>query len=93
MRLRIASTFVSLINGKDVQRFANPELCHTCVGGARYQGNEVWLTPKRDDDQSVPFTVRFNADEVEGVTVVELEDLTQKKHFPLHNVKLRKCAS
>jgi len=92
LRLRVASVFVSLINGKDVQRFANPELCHTCAGGARYQGNEVWLAPGPGDDEATPFTVRFNANEEKRITVVEIEDYALKKRFPLHNVKLRKCA-
>lgn len=92
VRLRIEPSSVSFVNGRDMQRFTNLDLCHTCEGGAQYRGDVVWLTPDSESDKAVPFTVRFNNNEQHGITVVEIEQATLKKRFPLHNVMLRKCA-
>lgn len=91
LRLRVEPKSVSLVNGRDVQRFTNLDLCRTCESGFHYQGNVVWLTPEPDKDGAVPFTIRFNENEQRGITLVEFEQDDLKRRFPLHNAKLRKC--
>jgi hypothetical protein len=90
-RLRVESNTVILVNGTDSQPFGNLDLCFSCEGGARYSGLVVWLLPEFKQGGRTPFTVRFNAKEEKGITVVEIERDDLKQRFPLHNVKLRKC--
>jgi len=90
-RLRVESTSVTLANGSDSQQFGNLDLCFSCEGGARYSGMVLWLLPEFNKGGRTPFTVRFNAKEEKGITVVEIERDALKERFPIHNVKLHKC--
>jgi hypothetical protein len=92
-RLRVESKSVSLVNGPDSQQFGNLDICFSCEGGARYNGMVVWLLPEFNHGARTPFTVRFNANEEKGITVITIERDDLKKRFPLHNVKLLKCQS
>ena len=89
--LRVASNSVTLINGPDSRQFENLDICYSCEGGARYSGSVVWLLPEFSHGGRTPFTVRFNANEEIGITVVTIERDDLKKRFPLHNLKLHKC--
>jgi hypothetical protein len=90
-RLRVESTTVTLVNGSDSQEFGNLDLCHSCEGGAGYGGVVVSLLPEFNKGAPAPFTVRFNANEETGITVVKIKRDDLGKRFPLHNVKLYKC--
>ena len=90
-RLRVESNSVTLVNGSDSQQFGNLDLCLSCEGGARYNGSVLWLLPEFNKGGRTPFTVRFNAKEEKGITVVEIERDDLNKRFPLHNMKLHKC--
>jgi hypothetical protein len=92
-RLRVEPTTVTLVNGPDSQKFENLDICHSCEGGARYGGMVVWLLPEFSKGAPAPFTVRFNANEEKGMTVVNIKRDDLKKRFPLHNMKLYKCKS
>lgn len=91
-KLRVGAKTVTLINDSDSQNFGNLDLCYSCEGGARYDGAVVWLVPEFGKSPGL-FTVYFNAKEEKGTTVVEFESPQLKKRFPLHEVKLRKCAN
>jgi hypothetical protein len=90
MRLHVASTTITLINGADSQQFGNIDVCHTCEGGAQYSGNVIWLSPEFNSGDA-PFMVRFNADEAMGVAVVDMESSSIGNRFPIYDMKLRKC--
>jgi hypothetical protein len=96
VRLRVEVDTVTLINGSDSQEFGDLHLCYSCEGGARYGGEVVWLMPefnKLGSAKRGPFTIRFNADEEKGITVIDIMDKSLKKRFPLHELKLIKCPS
>jgi hypothetical protein len=92
IRLRVAPTSVTLVNGIDSEQFGDLDLCYTCEGGAQYNGEVVWLSPEFNSGNSAPFTVRFNANEKKGVAVVEIKMSSIKKRYPVHNKMLRKCS-
>lgn len=89
--LRVGETTVTLFNGADAQQFGDLDICHSCEGGARYGGVVVWVLPEFGAGRPAPFTVRFNANEERGVTIVEIGRDDLRRRFPLHNVKLRRC--
>jgi hypothetical protein len=90
-RLRVAPTTVTLVNGTDSQQFGNLDICYSCEGGARYNGEVVWLLPELNSADAVPFTVRFNANEEQGIAVVEIESSSIRSRFLIHDTKLHKC--
>lgn len=92
-KLRVQSNLVVLLNGSDSQTFGNLDLCYSCEGGAQYSGEVVWLVPEFGKANPAPFTVYFNAKEEKGMTLVKIEKPDLKKRFPLHNIKLQKCAN
>jgi len=82
---------VSFINGNDSSSFDEIDLCYSCEGGANYQGQVVWLTPKENSNNRVPFIAYFNANEKTGVTKIDIDDPELKKRFHLEEVTLKKC--
>lgn len=80
-----------LINDKDSEAFEKIDLCYSCEGGAKYDGNVIWLTPESDTDSRVPFIAYLNAGEKMGVTVVDIDVSALKKRFPLDELELKKC--
>lgn len=106
VRFRVATTTMTLINGKDSQTWGNVAL-PSGYFGPEYQGISVVALP--DFDGSQPFTVYFNVDEKKGVTRVEIYTPMAGKlnpavaklqaaakqlatRFPVNNVPLKKCA-
>ena len=89
--LRVEQESVTLFNGPDSQKYGDLDICHSCEGGARYSGEVVWLLPDFRKGIRNSFTVRFNANEEKGITVIDIDRDDLKKRFPLHNVKLHMC--
>lgn len=88
---RVKSKAAVLINDKDSEAFEKIDLCYSCEGGAKYDGNVIWLTPESDTDSRVPFIAYLNAGEKMGVTVVDIDVSALKKRFPLDELELKKC--
>jgi hypothetical protein len=93
VRLRVGTKTVTLINGADIQEFRDLDLCYSCEGGVRYSGDVVWLVPEFNKTRGPMFTIKFNADERKGVTVVEFENQELKARFPVHKIELMKCSN
>lgn len=73
------------------RRFANVDVCYSCEGGARYGGIVVWAMPSAPQGD-ILFTVKFNADELRGVAVIEADDAeSPARQFPVLGVPLEKC--
>lgn len=91
IKFRVKSKAAVLINDKDSEAFEKIDLCYSCEGGAKYDGNVIWLTPESDTDSRVPFIAYLNAGEKIGVTVVDIDVSALKKRFPLDELELKKC--
>lgn len=89
--LRVELESVSLLSKADQLSFGDLDICYSCEGGVRYSGEVVWLSPDFNKSGTVPFIIRFNANEKKGVTRIEFLDPELKKRFPIENVALRKC--
>jgi hypothetical protein len=90
MRIEVSNKTVVLRNGNHSSSYKNIELCYSCAGGAGYSGIEVQLYPEIDVAPS-PFIIRFNADEMEGIMDIEVQDPEVGKVFPFDNLKFKKC--
>jgi hypothetical protein len=94
VKLRVGTEAVTLINGADAQEFGDLlDLCYGCEGGIRYSGDVVWLAPKTKKTRGPTFTIKFNAGEQKGVTVVEFENQELQARFPVHMIELMKCSN
>ena len=82
-----------LKNGIETQTFRNIDVCHSCVGGSKSDGIEIWLIPEFGTQRPSPFIVRLNADKVLGVTRLSFKDDGLKQQFPLDAVPLKHCGN
>lgn len=80
-----------LTNGTETRTFRDIDVCHSCVGGAKSDGIEIWLIPEFGTARPSPFIVRLNADKVLGVAKLSIKDDSLKQRFPLHEVSLQRC--
>lgn len=80
-----------LTNGTETRTFRDIDVCHSCVGGAKSDGIEIWLIPEFGTARPSPFIVRLNADKVLGVTKLSIKDGSLKQRFPLDEVPLQRC--
>lgn len=80
-----------LKNGTETRTFLDIDVCHSCVGGAKSNGIEIWLIPEFGTARPSPFIVRLNADKVLGETRLSLKEASLKQRFPLDEVPLRRC--
>ena len=80
-----------LKNGTETRTFKDIDVCHSCVGGAKSEGIEIWLIPEFNTARPSRFIVRLNADKVLGVARLRFKDDSLKQHFPLDEVPLRRC--
>jgi hypothetical protein len=82
--------------GGKTTRFAPLDSCQSCVGGARYEGIEVWVTYLGKNGDPMYPMFRVNADERRGVLIVDKNDL-QSAPAPMRSVAmaspLKKCAA
>ncbi len=90
-KFRITSKAAMLVNGQDNQTFDKIDLCYSCEGNDKYEGNVIWLTPESDNDNRVPFIAYLNAGEKMGVTVVDIDNPELEKRFHLDGLELKKC--
>jgi hypothetical protein len=105
VRLRVAESTLTLINGKDSQTWGNVGV-PTAFFGPDYTGIASDLLP--DFDATQPFTVYVNADEKKGVVRVSIYQemrgplnpkvaaiqaaaKTLAARFPLNDLPLKKC--
>ena len=51
-----------LKNGTETRTFQDIDVCHSCVGGAKSDGIEIWLIPEFGTARPSPFIVRLNAE-------------------------------
>jgi len=92
LRLRVLSDRIEFVNGADREPFGQLDLCHSCEGGARYDGIVLWVAPGMDSEKDSKTLIRFNADERPGIAVVEMEQNPElQRRFPMHEKELRKC--
>ena len=82
---------VVLVNGTHSKAFGNLDVCFSCEGGAKYNGQVVWLMPEFGGNATSPLIAYFNADETLGVTKVDFQWPDLKSQFPLHQVALKRC--
>jgi len=80
-----------LKNGIETQTFKNIDVCHSCVGGSKSDGIEIWLIPAFGTQRPSPFIVRMNADKVLGVARLSFKDDRLKQRFPLDEAPLKRC--
>jgi hypothetical protein len=80
-----------LRNGTETRTFQDIDVCHSCVGGSKSDGIEVWLIPEFPKKLQSPFIVRFNADKVLGVAKLRFKDDSLKEQFPLDGMPLKRC--
>jgi len=80
-----------LKNGTETRIFQDINVCHSCVGGSKSDGIEIWLIPAFGTQRPSPFIVRLNADKVLGVARLSLKDDILKQRFPLDAVPLKRC--
>ncbi len=89
--LVVARDRLVLKNGTETRTYQDIDVCHSCVGGAKSDGIEIWLIPEFGTARPSPFIVRLNADKVPGVTKLDLKEDSLKQRFPLDGVPLRRC--
>lgn len=89
--LVVARDRLVLKNGTETRTYQDIDVCHSCVGGAKSDGIEIWLIPEFGTSRPSPFIVRLNADKVLGVTRLDLNEDSLKRRFPLDGVPLRRC--
>jgi hypothetical protein len=65
---------ITIVSGGKPARFGPVDSCHSCVGGAAYQGAEVWVTYLDSKREPVYPMFRVNADEKRGNLVVDKQD-------------------
>jgi hypothetical protein len=82
-----------LTNGTETRAFTDIDVCHSCVGGAKSDGIEIWLIPEFGTARPSPFVVRLNAEKVLGVAKLSFKDDSLKQLFPLDEVPLKRCES
>lgn len=92
LRFRIEAKRVVLINATQSKSFGNLDFCRSCAGGARYEGNIIFLIPEFGGKGASPFFAYLNADEKMGVVKLDIQNAQLKRQFPLDNVALKKCA-
>jgi hypothetical protein len=80
-----------LKNGTESRTFQDIDVCHSCVGGAKSDGIEIWLIPEFGTARPSPFIVRHNADKVRGMTKLHIKEDSLKRLFPLDDVPLKRC--
>ena len=80
-----------LKNGTETRTFQDIDVCHSCVGGAKSDGIEIWLIPEFGTERPSPFIVRLNADKVLSVAKLSVKDDSLKQRFPLDEVPLQRC--
>lgn len=89
--LVVERDYLVLTNGTETRTFRDIDVCHSCVGGSKSDGIEIWLIPEFGTARPSPFIVRLNADEVLGVVKLSIKDDSLKQRFPLHEVSLQRC--
>jgi len=89
MRIEVYKDSVVLYNNNDRTTFRNLGTCYSCGSGPRGQGIEVQVFP--DDILPCPFIIRFNADEKEGVMIIEFPDPKIEKRYPFGKLRFKKC--
>jgi len=89
MRIEIQGDFVVFYNKNDGVTFRNLGICRSCGGASHGQGIEIQVYP--EDTLPSPFIIRLNADEKEGVMVVDMQDAKLSKRFPFGVLKFKKC--
>jgi hypothetical protein len=82
-----------LTNGIETQTFGDVDVCHSCVGGSKSDGIEIWLIPEFGTQRPSPFILRLNADKVLGVARLSIREDRLKKRFPLDDVPLKRCGN
>ena len=80
-----------LANGMEKRTFRDLDVCHSCVGGSKSDGIEVWLIPEFGTQRPSPFIVRLNAGKVLGVIRLRIREDSLRKLFPLDDVPLKRC--
>jgi hypothetical protein len=94
-RVTISDALTVHAAGRSI-RLAPMDACHSCAGGAKYTGIEVWVTYLGKDGAPVSPMFRVNADEKRGVLVVDKDGIDQSTPAPVRAVAqaspLRKCA-
>lgn len=83
--------YLVLTNGTETRTFRDIDVCHSCVGGSKSDGIEIWLIPEFGTARPSPFVVRLNAEKVLGVAKLSFKDDSLKQRFPLDGVPLRRC--
>ena len=91
LKLVVERDRLVLKNGIDTQTFKDIDVCHSCVGGSKSDGIEIWLIPAFGTQRPSPFIVRLNADKVLGVARLGFKDDGLKQRFPLDEVPLKRC--
>ena len=91
LKLVVERECLVLKNGIETQTFKDIDVCHSCVGGAKSDGIEIWLIPAFGTQRPSPFIVRLNADKVSGVAKLSFKDDGLKQRFPLDEVPLKRC--
>jgi hypothetical protein len=89
MRIEIQGDSVVFYNKNDSVTFRNLGICRSCGGASHGQGIEIQVFP--EDTLPSPFIIRFNANEREGVMVVDMQDAKLSKRFPFGELKFKKC--
>jgi hypothetical protein len=80
-----------LKNGTETRTFQDIDVCHSCVGGSKSDGIEIWLIPEFGTARPSPFIVRLNADRVLGEAKMNIKEDGLKQRFPLDGVPLTRC--
>ena len=91
LKLAVERDRLVLMNGSETQIFKDIDVCHSCVGGAKSDGIEIWLIPAFGTQRPSPFIVRLNADKVLGVTKLHIKEDSLKRLFPLDDMPLKRC--
>jgi hypothetical protein len=89
MRVEIQGDSVVFHHKNDSVKFTNLGICRSCGGASHGQGIEIQIFP--EDTLPSPFIIRFNADEREGVMVIEMQDAKLSERFPFGLLKFKKC--
>jgi hypothetical protein len=89
--LVVESDRLVLKNGTETRSFQDIDVCHSCVGGSKSDGIEIWLIPEFGTARPSPFIVRLNADRVLGEAKLDIKEDGLKQQFPLDAVPIKRC--
>lgn len=89
--LRVAADTITVVEGDKSKTLGDVDVCHSCAGGARYQGIVKMVTTEFSTGKPTPLMVVFNADERRGVARVDIIEPSVGVGASLAGKNLRKC--